>query len=272
MNTYLRLIMLSSGLLMVGCTSYDSSSQFDDVVKSITERHNYVQITTKSITPETQALVGADIVKAASHYVGHYSTSDAGKAGQAPSKLITEVSFFKNYQEFNSVAINGETIELENMRVTSETCTEHCVTTQYVAFPFSPETVANWSEPQVRFVFSNTGGSNRVQFSIPKAYFTAANEEAARVVGQRINPSVVARGPETSEKVAQHPEAMIDYWYQKANENDRNVFADWAFANRDGSGALPTTQSQPLQMMGYWYQQATPTSRKAILTWLLNQS
>ncbi|WP_439437086.1 DUF2057 family protein [Salinivibrio costicola] len=158
------------------------------------------------------------------------------------------------------------------MRVTSESCTEHCVTTQYVAFPLSPETVANWPESNVRFIFNSSGGGNRVQFSIPKAYFTAANQEAARVVGKRTHPSVVASGAETSEKVAQQPEAMIDYWYQKANESDRNAFADWAFANRDGSGTLPTTQSQPLQMMGYWYQQATPTSRKAILTWLLNQS
>lgn len=272
MNTYLRLITASSCLLMVGCASYDSSSQFDDVVKSIKERHHYVQIATKSITPDTQALVGADIVKAASHYVGNYATGDVDKAELASSKLITEVSFFKNYQEFNSVTINGEAIQLENMRVTSESCTEHCVTTQYVAFPLSPETVANWPESNVRFIFNSSGGGNRVQFSIPKAFFTAANQEAARVVGKRTNPSVVASGAETSEKVAQQPEAMIDYWYQKANESDRNAFADWAFANRDGSGTLPTTQSQPLQMMGYWYQQATPTSRKAILTWLLNQS
>ncbi|WP_051416067.1 DUF2057 family protein [Salinivibrio socompensis] len=264
MNTYLRLLTLSGGLLMVGCASFDSSSQFnEDVAKSIKERRDYVQVVTKSITPDTQALVGGDIVKATSHYVANYSTSDADKAGLASSKLITDVSFFKNYQKFNSVTINGETIDLENIRVTSETCTEHCVTTQHVAFPFSPDTAANWPESNVRFIFSTTGGGNRVQFSIPKAYFTAANEEAARVVGRRINPSVVANRSETNDKVAQQPEAMVDYWYQKANETDRNAFADWAFANRDSNDVLPTTQSQSLQMMGYWYQQATPSSRKA---------
>ncbi|WBA09614.1 DUF2057 family protein [Salinivibrio kushneri] len=271
MKASFRLVTASSCLLIVGCTSFDSSSQFDDVASSVKERRHYVQVVTKSITPDIQVLSGANVVKANANYVANYPVDKSAGPDVAPSKLMTEVSYFKNYQEYETVTIKGETFPLENTQVTSETCTEHCVTTQYVSFPLSPDTATTWPESQVTYTLSSAGGGNRVQLSIPNAYFIAVNDEASRVLGQSqstVSSSQTAPVKDTKEK----PEEMVDYWYQKASDADRRAFADWAFAHRDGSGVMPTTQSQPLQMMGYWYQQATATSRKAILTWLLNQS
>ncbi|OOE69702.1 hypothetical protein BZG20_01895 [Salinivibrio sp. IB868] len=272
MKATFRLVTASSCLLIVGCTSFDSSSQFDDVASSVKERRHYVQVVTKSITPDIQVLSGANVVKASANYVANYPVDKSAGPDVAPSKLMTEISYFKNYQEYETVTINGETLPLENTQVTSETCTEHCVTTQYVSFPFSPDIANNWSEPQVTYTFNSAGGGNRVQLSIPNAYFMAANDEASRVLGQQSQSAVSASQPISVKDTKEKPEEMVDYWYQQATDSERSAFADWAFAHRDGSGVLPTTQSKALQMMGYWYQQATPTSRKAILTWLLNQS
>ncbi|WBA15798.1 DUF2057 family protein [Salinivibrio proteolyticus] len=272
MKATFRLMTASSCLLVVGCTSLDSSSQFDDVASSVKERRHYVQVVTKSITPDIQVLSGTNVVKASANYVANYPVDKSAGPDVAPSRLMTEVSYFKNYQEYETVTINGETVPLKNTQVTSETCTEHCVTTQYVSFPLSPDTVANWPEPQVAYTFSSSGGGNRVQLSIPKAYFLAAYDEASRVLGQQSQSVVSASQPISVKTKDEKPEEMVNYWYQQASEAERRDFADWAFAHRDGGGVVPTTQSQPLQMMGYWYQQATPTSRKAILTWLLNQS
>ncbi|PWI34416.1 hypothetical protein DI392_04710 [Vibrio albus] len=64
---------------------------------------------------------------------------------------------------------------------------------------------------------------------------------------------------------------MIQYWYAKASDKDRETFINWAFQNRKTISEPLMWENQPAKMLGYWYTEAAEKERSGILGWLLQQ-
>ncbi|MGC9401510.1 YccT family protein [Vibrio genomosp. F10] len=67
------------------------------------------------------------------------------------------------------------------------------------------------------------------------------------------------------------PSQMVEYWYEKASNEERTVFSDWAFDNRKTKEVEVIEGSKALEMASYWYSQCDLSERKQILAWLLEQ-
>lgn len=152
MKHFRTTLVFSTVMLMVGCSSLDSSSSFDDVAKSVKERHNYVQVITKDITPDAKAITGADIVKSNLYYVGNFPKTAETKVSE--SYIDMNVTYFKNYDQFDSVTLGDKQYTLNNYRPLAETCTEHCTVTQWFQFPLNSVYLSQLDSDNVEFSLS----------------------------------------------------------------------------------------------------------------------
>ncbi|MBF4307123.1 hypothetical protein EAY09_22135, partial [Vibrio anguillarum] len=81
------------------------------------------------------------------------------------------VTYFKNYDQFDTVTYSSQKFQVETYRPLAETCTEHCTTTQWFKFPLSQEYIHQLSSDSVVFTLTSSTGKSQVEFSVPKAYF-----------------------------------------------------------------------------------------------------
>ncbi|MCR9421480.1 DUF2057 domain-containing protein [Vibrio sp. RM-69-4] len=72
-------------------------------------------------------------------------------------------------------------------------------------------------------------------------------------------------------EIKSKPVEMVQYWFAEADVNDRKIFENWAFSNRDNISQPLTAENKPLDMLGYWYEKANKAEKSQILSWLLNQ-
>ncbi|MBF4349709.1 hypothetical protein EAY19_27080, partial [Vibrio anguillarum] len=115
-------------------------------------------------------------------------------------------------------------------RPLAETCTEHCTTTQWFKFPLSQEYIHQLSSDSVVFTLTSSTGKSQVEFSVPKAYFLAVIDEANFTLGSSMIPSSITH---SVQEQATKPIEMVQYWFTEADVNDRKIFENWAFSNRD---------------------------------------
>ncbi len=271
MNKLRALLVVSAMVASAGCSTLDSSSNFDDVVKTSKERRHYTQITTKPITPQTHAIVGADVVKAQLHYVGIYPHDSIDIDKVASSTIAGEVTFFKSYDHFETVNIAGRKMALNSDRPMAETCTEHCTVTQWFSFPFTHNELAALPNDQVEFTLSSATGKNRVKFMLPKQYFLSAEQEANYLRNSDTTQLTNQTPQQKQSDGKQRSLEMVQYWYQQADGGQQEQFKDWAFAHRSVVSEQLKTDQQALNMLSYWYANASVDERKTILTWLLTQ-
>ncbi|WP_456296041.1 DUF2057 domain-containing protein [Vibrio sp. AK197] len=250
-----------------GCSTLNSTSEFTDVIKSTTERRDFVQVTGKSITPETQALSGQNIVKSQLSYIGVFPKS--GQETTKSSSISGEVSYFKNYDHFSYVQIGQKRYQLTNDRPIAETCTEHCTVSQWFTFPISEQYIDSEPSEFVEFTLTAENHQHTVKFSIPKAYFSAVRKEATYLNESPNHDNIQSQSAQVTSQVSRAQE-MITYWYDKASTTEQGKFRDWAFVNRNSINTKMVTQSQPTQMLSYWYEQASSEEKKQILAWLLD--
>lgn len=267
------LSLLSAALVTVGCSTLDTSSEFSDAVDSIKERSNYVEVYAKSITPDTRALVGANLVKSDLTYVSVHNRGEKPLSKQ--STIDMSVSYFKNYDSFHTAVLNGKSIKLDNFRPTSETCTEHCTVTQWLRFPFSQQTLKQFDGKNVTFTISS-GKRNTVEVTVPKAYFEAVEREGLAVVagGAESARSQSSQGQSSTQSLPVNDSKsieMVQYWYDKATPEEKEQFAQFAIKNRKGGVQTVTSESQSYNMLQYWYSESSQEERSQVLNWLINQ-
>ncbi|MEI8637604.1 hypothetical protein [Vibrio coralliilyticus] len=77
-----KIILASLPLLMVGCTTLDSTSDFTDVVKRVESKQNYQIIVGKSLTPNALEVNGSQLVKSSLEL--NYVTPTQKKMYQIP--------------------------------------------------------------------------------------------------------------------------------------------------------------------------------------------
>ncbi|MGB5803672.1 MAG: hypothetical protein WBH21_06630 [Vibrio anguillarum] len=266
MNLFKTTILFSTITMAVGCSNLDSSSVFNDVAKNVKERHSYVQVVAKDITPGAKAILGPDIVKSELSYVGNFPKSEGVNIEY--SYVDMNVTYFKNYDQFDTVTYSSQKFQVETYRPLAETCTEHCTTTQWFKFPLSQEYIHQLSSDSVVFTLTSSTGKSQVEFSVPKAYFLAVIDEANFTLGSSTIPSSITH---SVQEQATKPIEMVQYWFAEADVNDRKIFENWAFSNRDNISQPLTAENKPLDMLGYWYEKANKAEKSQILSWLLNQ-
>ncbi|QXC56753.1 hypothetical protein KSS82_15895 [Vibrio mimicus] len=270
MNLFKTTILLSTITMAVGCSNLDSSSVFNDVAKNVKERHNYVQVVAKDITPDAKAIVGPDVVKSELSYVGNFPKADG--VNIESSYVNMNVTYFKNYDQFDTVAYSSQKLKVETYRPLAETCTEHCTTTQWFKFPLSQEYIKQLNADSVVFTLTSSTDKNQIEFKVPKAYFLAVINEAKFVIqGTTVQPTAAVVAPVQTQPTASKPTEMVEYLYGEANAAERQEFANWAFANRAEVTQPMATQNKLVGMMADWYGKADKTEKASILSWLISQ-
>ncbi|WP_278182551.1 hypothetical protein [Vibrio misgurnus] len=271
MNLFKTTILFSAITMAVGCSNLDSSSEFNDVAKEVKERHNYVQVVAKDIKPDAKAVLGPDVVKSELNYVANFPKAGAQNIGG--SYVNMNVTYFKNYDQFDSVAYSAQQFKLETYRPLAETCTEHCTTTQWFKFPLSQEYIQQLNSDSVLFTLVSSTNRNQIEFSVPKAYFTAVIDEADFVT-QRTMVQTTAVAAVPSQAVvepASKTNQMVQYLYSEATSAEQQEFANWAFANRAVVNQPLVSEHKLVIMMADWYQKADKADKAAILAWLISQ-
>ncbi|MBW3694417.1 hypothetical protein EK599_01830 [Vibrio sp. T187] len=263
-------MLFSSVLVASGCTTLDSSSQFDDVAKSVKERSSYVQIEAKSYAPEAKARVGQDLVKSSLSFVGIYPKSEKTVAS---SYITMDATFFKNYGKFESISYNGQEIKLDTYRPLAESCTEHCTITQSFKFPFSNAQVEQLSENQAVFVLTSDTKRQQIEFGVPKAYFDAVKHEATPLLGSgelKTASTVVVAEPQQPVDRSQAQD-MVSYWFEQSSEKEKASITDWAFQNRKNPSPQSLTGSKEIEMVSYWFEKLDSKEKSETIIWLLEQ-
>lgn len=268
---YKMAMLFSSVLVASGCTTLDSSSQFDDVAKGIKERSSYVQVEAKSYSPEARAQVGQDLVKSSLSFVGIYPKTEKKVA---TSYIAMDATFFKNYGKFETISYKGKEVSLDTYRPLSESCTEHCTMTQSFKFPFSNEQVNAIAEPHAVFVLTSDTKRQVVEFSVPKAYFDAVKLEAEPLL--RATAPIAATQvavpvkPEPTQVISQ-PQQMVTYWFEQSSKEEKSAITDWAFQNRKSVSSTPLTGSKELEMVSYWFEKLDNKEKSETIIWLIEQ-
>ncbi|EKO3895749.1 hypothetical protein P0F23_003216 [Vibrio metschnikovii] len=270
MNLFKTAMLFLTITMAVGCSNLDSSSVFDDVAKNVKERHNYVQVVAKNITPYAKAIVGPDVVKAELNYVGNFP-KDAGVNIES-SYVNMNVTYFKNYDQFTIVTYPMQQFKIDIYRPLSETCGEHCTTTQWFKFPLSQEYIQQLDSDSVVFTLVSATNKNQVEFTVPKAYFVAVIDEANFVM-QRMKSQREAATVQALQETrpTTKPNQILQYLYGEASALERQEFANWAFANRAEVTQPIVTQNKLVEMMADWYKKADKTEKASILSWLISQ-
>ncbi|WP_158120463.1 hypothetical protein [Vibrio metoecus] len=269
MNLFKTTILFSTITMAVGCSNLDSSSVFNDVAKNVKERHNYIQVVAKDITPQSKATLGPDIVKSELSYVGNFPKVKG--LDIEGSYVDMNVTYFKNYDQFDTVTYPTQQLKVETYRPLAETCTEHCTNTQWLKFPLSQEYIQQLNSDSVVFTLTSSTDKNQVEFTVPKAYFLAVIDEAKFAMqGAPVQPAVSVAAVQT-QPTASKSEEMVQYLFGEANSGERQEFANWAFANRAEVTQPMVTQSKLVDMMADWYKKADKAEKASILSWLISQ-
>ncbi|WP_339389470.1 DUF2057 domain-containing protein [Vibrio neptunius] len=259
-----KIILASLPLLMVGCTTLDSTSDFTDAVKRVESKQNYQIIVGKSLKPDALEVNGSQLVKSSLelNYV-----VPVQKKNVPDSFIKMELQYFKNYSEFKSVTVEGINRKeaLKPYAASAETCSDVCTQTQFVKFPVSSQFLEQ--QPYQDLVFNvAASNANNMTFSIPAGYIEAVVNSANYNVG---TASVAV--PVTIETDGNSSKAieMTQYWFEQTPKEQRDELLSWAVENRNSSKVILTTNSKQQEMFGYWYGKATKEERKTVIKQLL---
>ncbi|MCY9875377.1 VvgS protein [Vibrio natriegens] len=265
-----KLIFVVAPIMLSACSALDSSSNFDDVVDSVNQRYDFVQVKSKAYNPATKAIKGPDVVQASMSIVANYPRTDK----QPPASYISiEVATFESYDEYETVSINGQTLKLHVDQPSKSMCSEHCVVTQYLSFPISVDELSK----NVDLEFELRSATSRVvtDFSIAYGYLNSVQREALLqgTLNQATTKvaSPVPTAPAVLTSSLSKPEEMVRYWYKKASLQEQELFAQFAVKNRKSVQSLESSDSQSYNMLQYWYSEASKEERSEILNWIINQ-
>lgn len=89
-------------------------------------------------------------------------------------------------------------------------------------------------------------------------------KQANQVTTQAVTAQTTSSSATASVKMSQD-------LFARASDAEKEQFTDWAFKNRKAIKAPLKTESRVLSMLEYWYEKANQDERAEILTWILAQ-
>ncbi|MDD9197583.1 hypothetical protein PVK62_17330, partial [Aliivibrio sp. S3MY1] len=263
---YKRVLGLSV-VLLSGCSTLSSDDDFSDVINEVEKKSTYVSIEAKSINPIENEGVGANAMRNTSQLTANYATTSRAVPG---SYVAVELSYFKSSYVYDSVSFNGSETKITAYSPSTESCTEHCTSTQYFTFPIDNKDIALSAKNGLTYDVHATNDTSKLSFSIPAGYFQAVLDEKALQL--EYTPLAVQQpvAEIKAESKNSKPVEMSQYWFDEATAVEQEQFTEWAFANRKAVKSKLATSSKSLEMLSYWYEKASSEDKAQILTWLLN--
>ena len=262
-------------MILSGCATLDAQSNFDSSIRDIKHFNGYSQVTSTSYRPEMVALNGAAPAKGSLYVIASHPSKPNAKT--PASKIKLEVSYLKNYSEYTTFTLNGQSQNVINEFPVFETCSDLCMNTQYLQLPVSNETLRAATTGGLSFVLSSSNETMVTRFDIAAGYIAAITEQFTMVhhaASKKESPAefVIAESDasliNTSSSFA---EGMVKYWFNEASEVEKQQFLDWALVHRKNSEAVLESDVRTMDMMSYWHRKLKPEQRKVMLTWLLYQ-
>ncbi|MFC5076888.1 hypothetical protein VTH8203_00956 [Vibrio thalassae] len=259
-----RSLVVVISLLLGACSSLDSDSDFSQSVETVDYKGGQTRVVGKTYTPETISSNGGDIVKS---QVVVVLNSKNSQPNELAGFVNMEVTYFKSYNEFEKASYLGRTVDLIPIKPSTSTCSEHCTTSQYFSFPIDKAAVDSIDRGDFEFELI-TNSRYEVTFTIASGYMKALrNEMESQTQNTGILASrVIVNDNQSTSKSLE----MIQYWYERSTDQDREKFIDWAVQNRKNGNAEETFTSQPAQMMQYWYNTGSKEERQQVLGWVLS--
>lgn len=243
-----------------GCTTLNSESDFSDAIDSVRERKNYVEVVSKDYSPEFLSIKGPGIIKSSLVVNGFFPKND----GRIPDSSIDfEVSYFQAHDEYQRVLFNGRELPLKPTLATSSSCNEHCTVTQYVTFPIEASDLEQAVDDGLKFQLKSSSGNMVTQFELPANLVQAVVEEATGY--SQLHTESPVQTPESPSHISKNQE-MVEYWLSEASDEDKAVFADWAFSSADLTTSEVEARSKPLEMMVYWFNKSSKSEKISILS------
>ncbi len=187
------------------------------------------------------------------------------------SYVAVELSYFKASYAYDSVSFNGIETDITAYSPSTESCSEHCTSTQYFTFPIDNKDIELSAKNGLTYDVHGTNDTSKLSFTIPAGYFQAVLDEKAL---QLEHSSLAVQQPVTEVKVESKdskPVEMSKYWFDEATVAEQEQFTEWAFANRKSISTQLKSGSKSVEMLSYWYEKASTEDRAQILTWLLNK-
>ncbi|MUJ24127.1 hypothetical protein, partial [Aliivibrio fischeri] len=187
------------------------------------------------------------------------------------SYVAVELSYFKASYAYDSVSFNGTETGITAYSPSTESCSEHCTSTQYFTFPIDNKDIELSAKNGLTYDVHATNDTSKLSFTIPAGYFQAVLDE--KTLQLEHAPSVMQQ-PVAEVKVESKdskPVEMSKYWFDEATVVEQEQFTEWAFANRKSISTQLKSDSKSVEMLSYWYEKASTEDRAQILTWLLNK-
>ncbi|ACH65355.1 lipoprotein, putative [Aliivibrio fischeri MJ11] len=264
---YKKILGLSA-VLLSGCSTLSSDDDFSDAINEVTRKSNYISIEAKDITPVENRSIGANALRNTSQLTANYAIT----AEVSPeSYLAVELSYFKSSYEYSSVVFNDVEIEITPYSPSTESCSEHCTSTQYFTFPIDNEEIVSSAKTGLTYVVKTQNDLSKLSFTIPAGYFQAVLNE--KTLQLEHTPSAVQQ-PAAEVKVESKdskPVEMSKYWFDEATLDEQEQFTEWAFTNRKEINTELVSSSKELEMLIYWYSKSSVTDKSNILTWIINK-
>ncbi|MBY7898677.1 hypothetical protein KW478_19475 [Vibrio fluvialis] len=268
---YKKYLMGSCFVFLAGCSSITAKNDFEDAIDSVSETYDHIAVVARKVTPNDVTEGGSNVVQVQSYAVAVFPKPNSDKS--AESFLSTELRYFQTYGEYSTASIDGKRVTLKPYKLSTNACSEHCTVTQYVQFPIDESEMRKASEVGLKYAFLSDSGNAELTFFIPANYFKAIEREGSRVSNAMSNQSENIQRQPTQSFAETKATEMTKHWYREANQQEREIFSNWAFNNRKGVSSSLTNQnsSRALEMMAYWYEKADKTQKAAILSWLISQ-
>ncbi|WP_063663353.1 hypothetical protein [Aliivibrio fischeri] len=264
---YKRILGLSV-VLLSGCSTLSSDDDFSDAINEVEKKSTYVSIEAKSINPIENEGVGANAMRNTSQLTANYATTSRAVP---ESYVAVELSYFKASYAYDSVSFNGTETDITAYSPSTESCSEHCTSTQYFTFPIDNKDIELSAKNGLTYDVHATNDTSKLSFTIPAGYFQAVLDEKALQL-EHIPSSVQQPAAEVKvESKDSKPVEMSKYWFDEATVAEQEQFTEWAFINRKEINTELVSSSKELEMLTYWYSKSSVTDKSNILTWIINK-
>lgn len=270
---YKKLMAICITVLLGACSTLDSSSDFYDAIDSVEEKHSSLIVKAKPYTANTTAKKGKNVMK-------NVLTLTAGVSKREELthnfKFNLDVTYFKSYQLFTEVSVEGVERPLKEYAPIVESCGDHCTNIQFLTFNIEPNEFSSAVENGLSFDLKTKKDLTVIQFDVPAGYFKAIQEEItlANNSPQKAQPITVAAVSTPDIATEEHvskPQEMTSYWYEQSTPSDQKTLIKWAFQNRTKTEGALLKGSKSVEMASYWFDRATVEEKKLILAWLIEQ-
>ncbi|ELP5730329.1 hypothetical protein QTV44_003614 [Vibrio vulnificus] len=267
---YKKFIAMCMTVVVSACTTLDSNSSFYDAIDSVEEKHSSLIIKAKPYAADATAVKGKDVMRNELVF-----TAGVSKRSELEHnfKIDLEVMYFKSYQLFTEVLVEGSVRPLKEYDPIVESCGEHCSIIQFLTFNITPEEFNKAASQGLSFDIKTSNDLTVIRFNVPAGYFKAVEEEITLAQQVKPNSNNIALASQDNAPANAMPKSqeMTVYWYEKASTEDKEKIMNWAFDNRSSADPAPLEGTKAVEMATYWFGTATEAEKKQILSWLLTQ-